>query len=109
MKFTTLRNYMFLLLFSLSLSFGLIGASQSATVEEFNAALVEANDLRKEARRLKHEWRDTAKILRQAQEAAVAGDLEKAMQLVAEAKIQGEAAVYQANREQSLWKGRVIR
>ncbi len=109
MKFTTLRIYLFSLLFSLLLSFGLIGVSQSATVEEFNVAFVEANDLRKQARALKHEWRDTVKILRQAQKAAQAGDLDKAMQLVAKAKFQGEAAIFQANRELSLWKGRVVR
>lgn len=109
MKLTTLQNSAASLAFGFFLSLGLAATSQSATVAEFNAAIIEANDLRKQARQLKHEWRDTAKILRKAQEAAQEGDLDKAMKLVAEAKNQSEAAIFQANREEKLWEARVIR
>ena len=109
MKLTTFRNYAILSLISLFLSFSAVSVSQSASVAEFNAAFVEANDLRKQSRQLKHEWRDTAKLLRQAQKLAQKGELDKAMKLVAEAKKQSEAAIFQANREQKLWEGRVIR
>lgn len=85
-----------------------VGASEP-TAEDFNKAFAEANDARKMAGKLGHEWRDTAKILRKAQETAAAGDLKKAMELVAEAKLQGEAGIVQAKRESALWEGRVIR
>ena len=78
-------------------------------MEEFNAAFVEANEARKMSGSLGHEWRDPVKFLRAAQKAAVDGDLVKAMKLVAQAKFQSDAAIVQANREQSLWIGRVIR
>lgn len=91
-----------------SLTFGIAGATEP-TVEEFNNAFKEANELRKTAGSLGHEWRDTAKILKNAAAAAQEGDLQKAMKLVAEAKLQGEAGIVQANRESSLWEGRVIR
>lgn len=91
-----------------SLTFGIAGATEP-TVEEFNIAFQEANELRKTAGSLGHEWRDTAKILKTAAEAAQNGELEKAMELVAQAKIQGKEGIVQANRESSLWEGRVIR
>ena len=81
----------------------------AATVDEFNAAFADANETRKMANSLGYEWRDTAKILKQAAEAAQQGDLDKAMELVAQAKFQGETAISQANREKDLWVGRVIR
>ncbi len=87
---------------------GIAGASEY-TVEDFNKAFVEANEARKMAGQMGHEWRDTAKMLRKAQETAQSGDLEAAMKLVAEAKLQGEAGIVQAQRENSLWEGRVIR
>ncbi len=81
----------------------------AATVDEFNAAFAEANETRKMANSLGYEWRDTAKILKQAAEAAEQGDLDKAMKLIEQAKFQSEAAITQANREKDLWVGRVIR
>ena len=109
MKLTNFRDYAILTSISLFLSFGMVSVSQSASVAEFNAAFVEANDLRKQSNQLKHEWRDTAKLLREAQKLAQDGDLDQAMKLVSEAKMQSEAAIYQAKREQKLWEGRVIR
>ena len=79
------------------------------SVEQFNAAFTEANDLRKKSGEVAHEWRDTAKILKSAQAAAEEGDFEKAMKLVAEAKFQSNAAIAQADRESRLWEGRVVR
>ncbi len=87
---------------------GVVGASEP-TVEDFNQAFTEANEARKMAGELGHEWRDTAKILKKAQETAQSGDLKKAMELVAQAKLQGEAGIVQGQRESSLWEGRVIR
>ena len=102
---------LFFRIVSASTIFALASFAHAAdpTAEDFNAAFAEANEARKMAGELGHEWRDTAKILKQAQETAQSGDLKKAMELVATAKLQGEAGVVQAQRESSLWEGRVIR
>ena len=84
-------------------------SAAEVTVEDFNKAFEAANEVRKQAGSLGHEWRDTAKILKSAMEAAQGGDLDKAMKLVDQARLQAEAGVVQANREGSLWEGRVIR
>ncbi len=91
--------------------FGFVGSSlvHASDVETFNAAFAKANEARKAARASGHEWRDTAKLLKSAQKSAEDGDFEKAMSLVATAQLQGEQALIQAQRESSLWKGRVIR
>lgn len=91
------------------LSCNIAGASDEPTVEEFVAAFSAANDTRKQAGAMGHEWRDTAKILRKAKETAEAGDLVTAMSLVEEAQMQAEQGVIQATREQALWISRVIR
>ena len=108
MRSTVTKLFFSLLFVSAAMSINVANASEP-TVEEFNAAFVEANEARKMSGSLGHEWRDTVKILRAAQKAAEGGDLVAAMKLVAQAKFQSDAAIVQANREQSLWKGRVIR
>ena len=108
MRSTITKLFICLLFVSATVSFNVANASEP-TVEEFNAAFVEANEARKMSGSLGHEWRDPVKFLRAAQKAAVDGDLVKAMKLVAQAKFQSDAAIVQANREQSLWIGRVIR
>ena len=108
MRSTITKLFISLLFVSAAVSFNVANASEP-TVEEFNAAFVEANEARKMSGSLGHEWRDPVKFLRAAQKAAVDGDLVKAMKLVAQAKFQSDAAIVQANREQSLWIGRVIR
>ena len=108
MRLTITKLFIGLLFVSATVLFNVANASEP-TVEEFNTALVEANEARKVSGSLGHEWRDTAKFLKAAQEAAVGGDLVEAMKLVAQAKFQSDAAIAQANREQSLWIGRVIR
>ena len=108
MRSTITKLFISLLFVSATVSFNVANALEP-TVEEFNAAFVEANEARKMSGSLGHEWRDPVKFLRAAQKAAVDGDLVKAMKLVAQAKFQSDAAIVQANREQSLWIGRVIR
>ncbi len=79
------------------------------SVDDFNTAFAKANDTRKMAAELGHEWRDTAKILKSAQETAVAGQLSEAMELVAQAQQQADQGIVQAEREETLWLGRIIR
>ncbi len=104
-----MKKLMLMIVATVALTVGTSATSDQISIEQFNAALTEANDLRKKAGELAHEWRDTAKLLKSAQAAAEEGDLEKAMKLVAEAKFQSEAAANQAEREQRLWEGRVVR
>ena len=85
------------------------GAFAQSEMETFVAAFNEANLKRKEASRLGHEWRDTAKILRNAKKAAEAGNLDEAMEYVEQARLQSEMAIVQAQREEKLWRGRIIR
>ncbi len=85
------------------------GSVAYADVEAFNTALAKANETRKQAGELSHEWRDTAKILKNAQKAAEEGDLGKATALVAEAQLQSDQAIVQADREATLWESRVLR
>lgn len=44
-------------------------------------------------------WRDTGKMIKQAEKAAADGDQEKAIKLATQAKAQSEAAIAQAARE----------
>ena len=74
MRSTVTKLFFSLLFVSAAMSFNVANASEP-TVEEFNAAFVEANEARKMSGSLGHEWRDTVKILRAAQKAAEGGDL----------------------------------
>ena len=104
-----MKQFLSVMVAVIALAVGTAVTADEVTVEQINTAFAEANDLRKQAGELAHEWRDTAKILKSAQEAAAEGDLEKAMKLIAEAKFQSEAAINQAERESRLWIARVVR
>ena len=80
------------------------GASAS---EDFDAAWAEADAKRQEAAAVGFEWRDTKKILESAKKAAEEGDMDKAMQLVAQALEESNDALAQQKRESTLWQGRV--
>ena len=75
--------------------------------EDFNAAWEAADAKRAEAGKAGFEWRDTAKMLSQAKEAAEGGDMDAAMKLVAKAHEQSEDALAQGKREANLWQARV--
>ena len=66
-----------------------------------------ADAKRKEASSLGHEWRDTGKMLKNAKKEADAGNMDKAMMLVAQAQEESEDAIAQAMREQDAWMARV--
>ena len=75
--------------------------------DDFSAAWEAADSKRKEAGKVGYEWRDTKKILGKAKDAADAGDMEKAMKLVATAHEQAEDAIVQHDRESKIWQARV--
>jgi len=63
-------------------------------------AIADAKSANAEAKKMGHEWRDTGKIIKQAEAALAAGDYQKAMDLADKARRQGENAQQQA-REQN--------
>ncbi len=91
-------------LFSVALlSLGLItgcastGDTDDAALAE--QAIAEAKTANAEAKALNAEWRDTGKIIEQAEEKYAAEDYQAAIELANKAKAQAEAAIAQANAE----------
>lgn len=84
------------------LSLGLMAGC--ATTEEDTGmsaeqAIAEAKAANAEAKAVGYEWRDTGKIIKQAEDALAAGDKAKAIELANEAKKQAEDAVAQQKAE----------
>jgi hypothetical protein len=63
---------------------------------EFKAAIEKAEDARQKAASVGGEWRDTGKLIKQAQEAAKSEDYATAIKLANEAFRQGELGYQQA-------------
>lgn len=76
------------------------GPSAAAKNEIYSAKLANAK-----AAKLGYEWRDTADLIAQAEQAAAAGDNDKAVALAREAREQAENAIDQYYREQERLKG----
>ena len=77
----------------------------SGASPEAMAAISAANDAISAAKKNDWIWRDTEKFVKQAQEAAAAGDNAKAIKLADKAKFQAEAAVEQYNLETTHQRG----
>jgi nucleoid-associated protein YgaU len=71
-------------------------ASDSLTAAE---AIAEAKAANAEAKALNYEWRDTGKVIKQAEEKLAAGDEEGALALAKKAKDQANIAIAQADAE----------
>ena len=71
-------------------------ADQKAALDK---AIADAQAARKKAASVAGEWRDTAKMIKQAEEAGAAGDFAKGMKLASEAQKQGELGYEQAVKE----------
>ena len=69
------------------------------TQEDAAKAIEEAKVAYQDADTRGYAWRDTRKMIKQAEKAAADGDQEKAIQLATQAKAQSEAAIAQAARE----------
>ncbi len=80
-----------------------------AGAADADAAIAAAEAARKSAAEAKYEWNTTAPLIEEAKAAAAAGDFDKAVDLAAKAKFQGDAAVAQAKHENEAWKGAVVR
>jgi len=70
----------------------------AGTSGEFNQAVKDATAAINKAKAANYEWRDSRKILKQAEKAEKAGDHKKAMSLANKAKEQGILAVAQSKR-----------
>lgn len=68
----------------------------SGAEAEYERALAEAEAARKEAAAVGGEWRDTGKLIKQAEQAAAKGDFEQATQLAERAAFQGRMGKQQA-------------
>jgi len=91
-------------LFSVALlSLGLItGCASTDEASDSNAAeqaIADAKAANAEAKAVNYEWRDTGKIIKQAEEKLAAGDDEAAIKLANKAKAQAVTAVAQAEAE----------
>lgn len=70
--------------------------AQAATEQDYQSALAAARAAQKKAGSVDGEWRDTSKLLKQAETAAKSGDHSKAVKLANKAKLQGEQGYRQA-------------
>lgn len=69
---------------------------------DYEAAVKAANVSLNQAKAANYEWRDSRKLLEKADKLNQQGKTENAMQLVAQAKTQGEMAVAQAQLQSSV-------
>ena len=68
----------------------------------FDSAVKEATIEIDKAKAVNYEWRDSRKLLKQAEKLNKEGKTDKAMKLVEEAKMQGQVAVSQAELQSSV-------
>ncbi len=73
-----------------------LGCATAGSSGDYDTAKSEAKAAQKKAASVGGEWRDTGKILKQADKAAAAGDTAKAVKLANKAKKQGEMGYQQA-------------
>ncbi len=85
----------------LSSSVSVAEGASNPTAEAVQNALHIAEQARQRAASVDYEWRDTAKILQQAQAALAHNDLAKALQLAQLAKLQSDMAVVQAEQQKT--------
>ena len=88
---------------ALAMTFGassLVAAGASAA--EAEKVIAEAEAARKKAASVGGEWRDTGKMIKQAQAAVKAGEHDKAIKIATTAKRQGELGYEQAMSQKSL-------
>ena len=91
-----MKNKLLLIASGLVLS---AAAAFAADKADYEKALAAAKDAIATAAAAKGEWRDTGKILSAAEEAAKAGDYDKAVTLTEEARMQGILGAQQANEQ----------
>lgn len=73
---------------------GAVGAATA--MHEFDAAYAQAEEAQAQAASASGEWRDVGKLMQAAKKAAAAGEVERALELAAEARLHGELGYQQA-------------
>ena len=86
-------------LLSLGLITGCASTDETSDAVLAEQAIAEAKAANAEAKAVNAEWRDTGKIIKQAEEKLAAEDYAAAIALADKAKAQAEAAIAQANAE----------
>lgn len=81
-----------------------VAGFSAETQESFQAAFDAAEEARKKASAVQSEWRDTRKIMKQAQAAAEKGDFDTAVALANKAKFQGERGAEQGEQQAQAWQ-----
>lgn len=76
--------------------------SAPASAGSFESAVKDATTEIDRAKSMNYEWRDSRKLLKEAQSLYEKGDKDKAMQMVEQAKAQGKLAVAQAKAQSSV-------
>ena len=95
---TTARLFSVALL-SLGLITGCASTDEASDTLTAAEAIAEAKATNAEAKALNYEWRDTGKVIKQAEEKLAAGDEEGALALAKKAKNQADIAIAQADAE----------
>lgn len=90
-----------LVLSAVSLTAWAAETPSAATLSSAEQILAEAQAANAKAASVGHEWRDTAQILEQAQEALSKGDYARSVQLAEQARLFGEAGYQQALSQQN--------
>ena len=74
----------------------------SGHASDFDSAVKQANSEIDKAKAVNYEWRDSRKLLKQAEKLNKEGKTGEAMELVKEARMQGQLAVAQAELQSSV-------
>lgn len=99
-----------LIIVGIALLVGLMsGASMAADEKAYQSACAAAEEARKISAELRYEWNTIAPLMQKADEAAAAGDYDKAVNLCDEARLHSEAAIAQARKQADVWKAAVLR
>ena len=75
-----------------------------AAAPDAKALIEQAETARKEAASLGYEWRDTAALIKKAQDALAAGQEAEASKLAQDALLEGQQSVAQAHTMQKSWQ-----
>jgi hypothetical protein len=75
--------------------------NNAAMEAEYQQAMAAAETARQQAATIGGEWRDTGKIMKQAEEAAAKGDYDTAVSLAEKARVQGVLGYEQAMSQQA--------
>lgn len=96
---TTARLFGIALLLSIGLMTGCASTEETSDQAAAEQAIADAKAANAEAAALNYEWRDTGKMIEDAEKKLAEGDYAGALELANKAKYQAETAVKQANAE----------